>query len=504
MPPIAIDASSLAVASNCAALCLTAVAVLLWRSKQMYPGFGRWTIARLIGLLTLVFALEMPRWREAIVLADACVLLRAILSFEACRQFLRLQAIRRWTYSATGILLLQLVLFRVFSLSPQFDYVEVTFVLGAIHAWTGFTLLHDLPEGANRGRIVTGAAFVGRSLIYMLRTVYFLIFPNASLLDNSSQNLGFLISDLAFDIVVNFSFFLMHYERAVSDKAEEVRRTMEANAALTELKGTLEERVRQRTAELVRSQKLESVARLAGGVAHDFNNILMVINGYSALLLGQMEPHDPMYEPIAQIGKAGERAAAITRQLLSFSKEQKDEPQVLSLNSVVTGMMDMLRRLIREDVEIVIEPGPGNCHIRADKGQIEQVVMNLAINARDAMPGGGKLTIAVTLTTLRETLTASGFALPPGTYAVLAVTDTGIGMAPEVLARIFEPFYTTKGHEGTGLGLSTTYGIVKQNGGGIAVRSKPGFGTTFNVYFPAVDSAPAIHPQVAEFVDARP
>jgi signal transduction histidine kinase/CheY-like chemotaxis protein len=489
MHSVLLDPRTVGVVSDFVALCLTALALLLWRSGQMYPGFGRWTIARLIGVLNILFSIQIGVWPHSIIVAGICAMLGSILSLEACRQFLGLKPVLRWTYGGFGAIVLQLVLIEALARSPQTSYVEVTFALGLIHVLTGVTLLSKLPVGMNRGRLVAGIAFLSRGAVYMMRTAYFAVYPSGTLFDASSINLAFLVSNVIYDIIVNVSFFLMHYERALADRAAEVCHTTAANKALTELKITLEERVRERTAELVRSQKLESVARLAGGVAHDFNNVLMVINGYSALLLGQLRPEDPMYEPLAQIEKAGERAAGITRQLLAFSRQQKDDPQKISCRSLVMGMMDMLRRLIGEDIEIVFKPADGADEILADKGQIEQVVMNLAINSRDAMPGGGKLFIETAHATVSDDFGAHGLPVPPGKYLVLSVTDTGVGMAPDVQALIFEPFFTTKGHGGTGLGLSTTYGIVKQCGGGITVQSTLGFGTTFRVYLPAVEPA---------------
>ena len=208
----------------------------------------------------------------------------------------------------------------------------------------------------------------------MGRSCYFIADSQGTLLDTNALNNAFLLGNIINEIVVNFAFFLMNYERVLEDKAREVVQTNAANKSLTELKDHLEERVHQRTAELVRSQKLESVARLAGGVAHDFNNVLMVVNGYSALLLAQLKADDPMYDPINQIGRAGDRAAGITRQLLAFSRQQSYDPQHVSINDLLIGMMDMLRRLIGEDIEIVFKPASGEDGVHADKGQIEQVI----------------------------------------------------------------------------------------------------------------------------------
>jgi PAS domain S-box-containing protein len=242
----------------------------------------------------------------------------------------------------------------------------------------------------------------------------------------------------------------------------------------------LEEQFRQ-------AQKMEAVGLLAGGVAHDFNNLLTIINGYSDLVQTQLPAESPMRELVREIGQAGERAASLTRQLLAFSRKQVLEPKVLNLNAIVTDMGKMLRRLLGEDIDLVnvLEPGVGR--VKADPGQIEQILVNVGVNARDAMPRGGKLTVETTNAHLDETYTAAHPDLRPGPYVLLALSDTGCGMDEAIKARIFEPFFTTKGPgKGTGLGLATVYGIVKQCGGHIAVYSEPEHGTTFKVYLPMV------------------
>jgi len=243
-------------------------------------------------------------------------------------------------------------------------------------------------------------------------------------------------------------------------------------------------------AQLRQAQKLEAVGRLAGGVAHDFNNILTVITGHSELLLRQMPAEDPRRKNAEQIEKSAFFAAALTRQLLTFSRKQVIEPRVLNPNTVVLDIKKMLRRLIGEDIEFctVLDPAAGN--IKADPGQIEQVIMNLAVNARDAMPTGGKLTITTSNTSLDENYLINFPDLSAGDYVMLAIADTGTGMSDEVKAHLFEPFFTTKPTgKGTGLGLATCFGIVKQNAGHINWYSELGLGTTFKIYFPRVQSA---------------
>jgi PAS domain S-box-containing protein len=246
--------------------------------------------------------------------------------------------------------------------------------------------------------------------------------------------------------------------------------------------------------QLRQAQKMEALGRLAGGVAHDFNNLLTVISGYGQMLLNRLDAASPLRADIEEILKSASRAAALTGQLLDFSRSRNPQPRVLDLNALVVNTLKMLRRVIGEDISLTtaLQPGVGN--IKAGPGQVEQILMNLAVNARDAMPSGGVLTIETSRQEVREA--APGATMGPGSYAVLSVSDTGRGMDAETLSHLFEPFFTTKAPgRGTGLGLSTVYGIVRQSGGDITVRSAPGKGTTFSVHFPrfeeAVEALPA-------------
>jgi signal transduction histidine kinase len=243
-----------------------------------------------------------------------------------------------------------------------------------------------------------------------------------------------------------------------------------------------EEALRQTESQLQQAQKMEAVGRLAGGVAHDFNNVLTVILGHCEILLDDRSPDDPARRGLELIERTAERAAGLTRQLLAFSRRQVLQPKILDLNPIVSGLAGMLRRLIGEDVELVMDLSAGLWVVRADPGQVEQIVMNLAVNARDAMPRGGRLVIST------ENVPA---AAPQHGHVVLKVSDTGVGMDAETQERIFEPFFTTKETgKGTGLGLAMVHGIMEQHGGTVHVDSAPDRGTTFTLTFPVVEGVP--------------
>ena len=261
-------------------------------------------------------------------------------------------------------------------------------------------------------------------------------------------------------------------------------------AALTRSFIEMRNHLKQSRESMLRSARLEAVGRLAGGVAHDFNNLVMIIKGYSELVQDAVPPE--VRPQLEEIKRAGDRASGLTRQLLAFSRKQVLEPQVLDPNQIVSGMVKMLRVLIGEDIELVTNLSEQAGRVQVDPGQLEQVIMNLAVNARDAMPTGGKLVIETHSCVLDDTYSATHSDVAPGPFVLIAVTDTGHGMKPEVLAHIFEPFFTTKdAGRGTGLGLATVYGIVKQSRGDIGVYSEPGMGTTFKIYLPAVNKASA-------------
>jgi len=259
-------------------------------------------------------------------------------------------------------------------------------------------------------------------------------------------------------------------------------------AVLMDISGRmqLEDQLRQ-------AQKMEAVGMLAGGVAHDFNNLLTIITGYSQLILNNLSSNDQNRHSVEQIMKAGERAAALTKQLLAFSRRQVLQPKVLDLNRLVTSLGAMLQRLIGEDVDLRLMLRPDLGRVNADPGQMEQVLMNLVVNARDAMPKGGILTVETSNIQLDEGYAGKHISVKPGRYVMLAVSDNGSGMDPATKARLFEPFFTTKGSgKGTGLGLSTVFGIVKQSGGSVEVYSEMGAGTSVKVYLPRIDQPVAL------------
>jgi len=256
--------------------------------------------------------------------------------------------------------------------------------------------------------------------------------------------------------------------------------------------------------QLRHSQKMEAVGRLAGGIAHDFNNLLTAIIGYTEIVLTSLDPKDERRADAEEIGRAAMRAADLTRQMLAFSRRQVLQPKIIDLNTALSKVDPMLRRVIGEDIVMTVTGKAAAPHVRVDPGQVEQVVMNLVVNARDAMPQGGRLTVETADAVLDEAAVADQPDVKPGPYVMLSVSDTGVGMPPEVRARIFEPYFTTKDvGKGTGLGLSTAYGIVRQSDGHITVSSELGLGTTFRIYLPRAE-APAqvpVDPSVEKMPD---
>lgn len=280
---------------------------------------------------------------------------------------------------------------------------------------------------------------------------------------------------------------------AILDRQGKVARLVIVNRDVSQRKN-LEEQFRQ-------AQKMEAIGRLSGGVAHDFNNLLGVIIGYAEFLEERLPPDDALRNSSNEILKAGRRAASLTRQLLAFSRQQVLDPKVINLNNAVSDMEKLLRRLIGEDVELATSLDPKLGMVRADQSQLEQVVMNLAVNARDAMPKGGRLIIQTENIVMdQQFVRRYPYPVTPGPYVCLTVSDTGVGMDAETKARAFEPFFTTKEKgKGTGLGLSTVYGVVKQSGGYIDIDSNPGAGTSFRIYLPVVTDQSVSHSTAPAF-----
>lgn len=287
-------------------------------------------------------------------------------------------------------------------------------------------------------------------------------------------------------------------ERALRESELDLRRALAAARDETRERARTELALRQTEEQLRQSQKLEAIGTLAGGVAHDFNNILSIVLGFSELLLDELEPTHPMRGDLEQIANAGRRASDLTRQLLAFSRRQVLQPKLVNLNDIISGMTKMLDRVIGEDIELVFLPHAALAPTLVDPGQMEQVLLNVVLNARDAMPRGGKLTLETANVELDAAYSAERVDAEPGAYVVVSVSDTGTGMDLATQARIFEPFFTTKEQgKGTGLGLSTVHGIVRQSGGHMGVSSAPGSGSTFKIYLPRAPALPEAASQAA-------
>ncbi len=303
---------------------------------------------------------------------------------------------------------------------------------------------------------------------------HFFAAPRSERMRHGRELMGRRIDGAEFPVNVTLSGYSYQNEAA----ALAIVRDTSAQRALAE-------RLRRSEEQLQQTQKMEAIGNLAGGVAHDFNNLLSVILSYSSMLAGGLRPDDPMHADLGEIVRAGERAADLTRQLLAFSRKQVLEPRIVNLNDIISGMEKMLRRILGEDVELSVIAEPSALTVEVDTGQMEQVLLNLVVNSRDAMPMGGKLTIETKKVELDEDYVAGHLGVKAGPYVMLAISDTGVGMDAETQTRVFEPFFTTKEKgKGTGLGLATVFGIVKQSGGDIWVYSEVGKGTTIKVYLP--------------------
>ena len=354
---------------------------------------------------------------------------------------------------------------------------------GTTHLLAAVTVWHPIYRLDGVVKAITALASVTTSLMLIPLMPTLIALPSPSQLKRVNTT-------LALEIEVRRSA-----EAEVRQINEELEqrvgtRTADYKQALEDLRGEMRRR-EELEQQLLQSQKMEAVGRLAGGVAHDFNNLLTVILGYNEMLREHLEEDPVGTDYLAEVLEASERASSLTNQLLAFSRRQVSVPRIVSLNDLVRNIERMLRRIIGEDLSLDISLDPSLPAVEVDPGHIDQVIMNLAVNSRDAMPDGGRLTIETAHVHLPEEYAAHHVSPVPGSYALLTVSDTGIGMDADTRARIFEPFFTTKEQgKGTGLGLSIVYGIVKQNGGEILVYSEPGQGTVFKLYLPTAH-APA-------------
>jgi signal transduction histidine kinase len=385
--------------------------------------------------------------------------------------------------------------------------------LGFAALYAAKVLLTDIPKDREIGMKYTGWLLVICGLLQLWRGIYYFMQPPmADFFAPTKVNAISFIGMAVALTGVSFGVIVMSGERLMSDLHSLERQTAKANFELNRLRRGLETAVIERTAELREtqqalgnSQKLESLGRLAGGVAHDFNNFLTVIRGYSRLLAQNIDSASPLRDDVMEINAACEQAMLLTQQLLAFSRRQFVEPKVLDLNQAIQSMAKMLAPLLGDDIEVVIATGAVDARVNADLGQMHQVILNLFLNARDAMPQGGRLTIETSETVLSMAEARRLHDAEAGRYVVLSIRDSGTGMSEETKSHVFEPFFTTKPMgQGTGLGLATVYGIVKQSGGHIQVETVPGEGTTFRILFPLSTEEPLREPVQSAFANAQP
>jgi signal transduction histidine kinase len=494
---------------------LSLLDILIWRMRTTFPGFGRWAIAHALFTPTLLlFGLRMilPDW-ITIVVANIIATTLTLIVIEAAREFRGLPP-RTWQAYAAGALNLALILF--FRYATDILNVRIlvaSLFMGGAVLFAAKVLLTDIPKDQAIGMKYTGWLLVACGLLQIWRGIYYFMQPPMAdfFLPTKVNAISFVGMAVALT-GVSFGVIVMSGERLMSDLRNSERQTAKANFELNRLRRGLETAVIERTAELREtqqalghSQKLESLGRLAGGVAHDFNNFLTIIRGYSRLLAQGLDPASPLRDDVTEMNAACEQAMLLTQQLLAFSRRQSLELKVLDLNQVILGMAKMLAQLLGDDIEVAITTGASAACVKADPGQMHQVIINLFLNARDAMPHGGKLTIETADT---ELTAADARRLPDavaGKYVILSIRDDGTGMDDETRSHAFEPFFTTKPMGlGTGLGLATVYGIVKQSGGHIQVETAPGKGTTFRILFPLSSEEVAEEPGESAFAAASP
>lgn len=476
-----LDNRTLIVSSILVTTVLSLLDILIWRTRNTFPGFGRWTIAHALFAPTmLLFSLRsiLTDWLT-MVAANTMATIIVILVLEAARQFrgLRPRTWQAYAWAACGFS--AIMYFRYVANNLNVRVLVAAIFLGGMTLFAAKVLLTAVPKDQGAGMKYTGWLLAVCGFLQIARGVYsFFHAPMKDLFEPSTMNSVSFVGMALGVTGISFGFLAMTGERLVGE--------------LNRLQRGLETDVKKRTAELheaqralAKAQKLESLGRLAGSIAHDFNHFLTVIRGYIQLLTQETDTSNTFQDDVAQITAACDQALLLTQQLLAFSRRQTLELKVVDLNAVIRKMATMLTPLLGENIEVVIVPSALAAHVKADSGQMHRVILNLFLNARDAMVKGGTLTIE---TEDVELTAADSRRLPdalPGRYVMLSIGDTGPGMSQEMQSRIFEPFFTTKPTgQGTGLGLATVYGIVKQTGGHIEVESEPAKGTRFRILLP--------------------
>ena len=493
----AMDPRTLAIASDIVGGALTLLSITLWLTGQMYPGFGRWTLARTLAAVTTLVSIRSGFWPDWVVttIIGAVVICDHILMLEACREFTGMRTRIRWV-TIGGACLFPVLVYTVAGLHMTGTFfLLVNLFGGAIFAACAWTLLlHDGHSASEAGRLITGSCFAAQALIYGVYAGSYVTHIKVVVVGPYQLNTLYLLFVTLWLIGINFGFILMHYERLLKDRAEQAALTERANGELRQMEERSQSmvhraRIEQEKAilegQLAQAQKMEALGQLSGRVAHDFNNLLTVINGYSDNLSKQLAGQPALQRRADLIHKAGVSAKGITEQLLAFSQKRLAEPVRLDLNAVLNDSREILEQLVGPRVTLRFDLAEDLSSIQATVASCQQVLTNLAANARDAMPEGGEILIR----TWNEKVEN---AARPGLYVVMAVHDSGEGIPPEHLKKIFEPFFTTKQEgKGTGLGLATVYGILKQRGGWVDVESRVGLGTNFRVYYPALKEAAA-------------
>jgi signal transduction histidine kinase/CheY-like chemotaxis protein len=460
---------------------LALLSAALWLTRRMYAGFGFWTLAKLVGTAGFALGVVYGNTPGIAVLMGLAGLGSVLLSLEGCRSFFGLRP-QHYFHAAILVSHLAVLMYADLVLRyPRLIILETLLVIGVFNGWICWLLFRRNAPGAKLGRSTTAIGFAALAAVYIATGLRF-IFVLSGTPGAQVSNVTFAVVTQLALITANFGFFLMHYERLLRDREEEAARTALLNQDLNDLKDHLEDTVQEKTAELIRSQKLESIGRLAGGMAHDFNNLLAMLHGHANLVQAKMPPGNPLRSHIDKIVNVCEEASSITEGLLAFGSQQSIEPSILLVNDVLHRLDGLLRDIVGDKIELAMRLDPSLGYTLADRGQLRQVLINLVLNARDAMPEGGDLTITTRNVDFDESMNSD---VPPGSYAMVVVSDTGHGMDEETRSHIFEPFFTTKeSSKRSGLGLATVYGIVKQSGGHVQLETKRFEGTTFRVLLP--------------------